>query len=48
MYPSQSDEFTVQCRSLGTLRQLVVGHDNSGGQPAWHPQVKSLTFIVKG
>ena len=34
-----TDEFSVQCRTLGNLRQLLVGHDNSGKNPAWHPQV---------
>ena len=35
----QTDEFSLQCRSLGNIRQLLVGHDNSGKRPAWHPQV---------
>lgn len=29
-------EFVVRCAPLGDLQQLVVWHDSSGPQPAWH------------
>ena len=31
----RKDEFVVECPSLGTLKRLRIGHDNSGVSPGW-------------
>ncbi len=38
----QTDEFTVTCKSVGNLAQMLLGHDNSGMKAAWHPEVRYL------
>lgn len=32
----EAASFTFGCAGLGDLQQLVVWHDSSGAQPAWH------------
>lgn len=46
VYCPQTDEFQIPCRSLGTLRELVIGHDNSGLNPNWHLEVVSITDLA--
>eukprot|EP00775_Hariotina_reticulata_P013432 gene13432-13560_t len=33
---SQRDSFVIRCKELGQLSELLVWHDNSGGEPSWH------------
>ncbi len=33
---NNTDEFSIQHRSLGRLVEMVVGHDNSGMFASWH------------
>ena len=32
----RKDEFTVECRSVGTLKRIRIGHDNKGGSSGWY------------
>ena len=36
----------MPCRSLGALKELVLGHDNSGLNPNWHCEVVSVTDLA--
>jgi len=31
----RKDEFIIECSSLGTLKRLRIGHDNSGPSSGW-------------
>lgn len=32
----KTDVFEIKCRDVGTLRRIVIGHDNKGSNAAWH------------
>jgi len=32
----RTDIFTVECRELGELTRMTIGHDNKGSGPGWH------------
>jgi hypothetical protein len=32
----KTDVFEINCRDVGTLRRIVIGHDNKGSNSAWH------------
>ncbi|KAG1662011.1 hypothetical protein FOA52_009500 [Chlamydomonas sp. UWO 241] len=42
----QTDEFTLQCKDLGQISQMWVGHDNSGNRPGWHPEMITVTDMA--
>eukprot|EP00798_Chlamydomonas_sp_ICE-L_P013676 gene13676-19564_t len=44
--PGQVDEFNINCKNLGSIHQLLLGHDNSGYNPSWKPQVVSVTDLT--
>ncbi|GFH09790.1 uncharacterized protein HaLaN_04999, partial [Haematococcus lacustris] len=41
-----TDEFQVPCRTLGTLQELVLGHDNTGLNANWHCELVSITDLA--
>ena len=44
--PGQVDEFTIECRNLGNIQQMLLGHDSTGYNPSWHPQVCAAPTCV--
>jgi hypothetical protein len=40
--------FTFSCAGLGDLQQLVVWHDSSGAQPAWHLAYVDVAELSSG
>lgn len=43
-----ADEFSITCRSLGRLKELVIGHDNVGLAAAWHLERVDITDVATG
>ncbi|KAF5839075.1 Lipase/lipooxygenase [Dunaliella salina] len=39
----KEDTFTVECKDVGPLRELVVGHDNTGISPSWF--LETMTVV---
>ncbi len=37
------DEFELRCPDLGALKELVIGHDNTGTGPNWHLEQVEIT-----
>lgn len=42
------DDFTITCRSLGRLKELLIGHDNAGMGAAWHLERVDITDVATG
>ena len=35
IFVQREDEFIIECPSVGTLKRIRIGHDNSGTGPGW-------------
>jgi hypothetical protein len=44
----EAASFTFSCAGLGDLQQLVVWHDSSGAQPAWHLAYVEVAELSSG
>lgn len=40
--PVQTDVFTLVCNGLGTISEMLIGHDNSGVTPNWYMESASI------
>lgn len=39
----QVDVFFVTLNNVGTLLEVIIGHDNSGSNPQWHLELVEIT-----
>lgn len=42
------NDHTVQAAPLGNLREMMLGHDNSGHHPAWYCNTVSVSLLADG
>jgi lipoxygenase homology domain-containing protein 1 len=44
----QTDTFIVKCRNVGKIRQIRIGHDNTGFAPGWHLKNVQIESEIDG